>query len=93
MDYPAIVEEGGSERNLTQEGFDGLIDLVLVLFQHDPEMRANNREHQHIVFPVHSMHCEIIQESDDVFRPWVCPNRLGRKVTMDLDLVVLASEV
>ena len=55
-------------------------------------MGTQNREHQHVVFTVHSVHSKLVQGSEDVFRSWVCLTRLGHKVMVDLDLVVLVGK-
>ena len=92
MDYPAIVEEGGSERDLTYEGFDRFLDRTRVLVEHVPEMKTDNREHQHVMFPVYSTHREMVQEDEDVFRSWMFPASFGprRKMTVNVDFIVPA---
>jgi hypothetical protein len=84
------MEEGDSKDDLTHEGFPWYQMWILV--QHVLEMRSQNREHQHVVFTVHSTHPKLVQRSKDVFGSWVWRTRLGRKVSVDLDLVALAGK-
>ena len=82
------MEEGDSKDDLTHERFDRPWFHIWDLEQHVPEMRTKNREHQHVMFPIHSTNSKLVQGGEDVFRSWVCPTRLGRKVTIDFDFVV-----
>jgi len=86
------VEERGPERDLVDEGFYRPLDHSRVVVEHGRKMRPNNLRHQHVVLSVHTLHSEMVRESEDVVRSGMCP-RLGRKVMMNLHLVVPASEV
>lgn len=65
VNYPAIMEEGDSERNLMHERFDRLLDYSWLVVEHGLKMRPDNLQHQHIMFPVHALHLEMIQESEN----------------------------
>ena len=88
------MEKGGSERELTYEGFDRFSDCTWILVEHVPQMRSDNRKYQHVMFPVYSMHCEMVQEEEDVFRSRMFPALFGPrcKMTVHVDLVVLAGK-
>ena len=68
MDHPAIMEERGSECDLTRERFDRLLDYGRFVVEHGLEMRPNNLQHQHVVFSVYPLYLEMIQESEDMIR-------------------------
>ena len=89
-----LVEEGDSERDLVYEGFDRISDCTRIPVEHVFEMGSDNREHQHLMFPVYSPHCEMVQEGENVFRSRVFANpfRLCRKMTVGADLVAPASK-
>ena len=89
-----IVVEGDSERNLAYEGFDRILDCTRIPVEHVPKMGSDNREHQHLMFPVYSAHREMVQEGENVFRSRVFANPFGmrRKMTVGADLVAPASK-
>ena len=67
VDYPIIMEEGGSEQDLPCERFDRFSDRIGILVKHVTEMGADNGEHQHVMFPVYSVHREMVQEGENMF--------------------------
>lgn len=89
MDYPAIVEEGGSEYDLMCEGSFGPDRAAA---EHRLKMRPNNLQHQDVVFSVWASYVEMIQESEDATRPGVRV-RPGREMLITLDLIVPANRL
>ena len=73
MNDPAVVEEGGSERDLTDEGFDRLLDYGCLFVEHGLKVRPNDFQHQHIMFSVHTLYLKVVQESEDTVGSGVCP--------------------
>ena len=92
MNYPAVMEERGSEYDLMCERFGRLLDYGWFLVGHVFKMRSNDLRHQYVVLSVHALYLEMVQESEDVIRSWMgaCP---GRKVTMDLEFIVPARKL
>lgn len=92
VNYPAIMEERRSKCDLMRERFDRLLDNGWILVEHVFKMRSNNWQHQHVVFSVHALYLEIIQQSEDTIRSRM-RSRLGRKMMMDLDLTAPACKL
>ena len=55
-------------------------------------MRFNDLQHQYLVLSVRASYLEMIQETEDTIRPGMRP-RLGCKITLNLDLVVLVRKL
>jgi hypothetical protein len=91
VNYPAIMEERGSERDLMNERFNRLLDRGRLLLEHRFKMRSNNLQHQDIMFPVCALNPEMIQESENSLRPRMSPG-LRRKMLVDVYLVILAGK-
>jgi hypothetical protein len=81
------MEERSAESDLMDERFNRLLDNGRIIVEHGLKMRSNDLQHQYIVLPVRALDSEMIQESDDVFGPWMSPG-LRRKMTVYLDLAV-----
>ena len=92
MDYPAIVEERSSEYDLMSERFGRLLDYGWFPVGHVFKVRPNDLRHQYVVLSVHALYLEMVQESEDMIKSGMgaC---LGRKVTMDLELIVPARKL
>jgi len=70
---PAIVEKGGSESDLTHEGFNRLLYYGWFFVEHGLKVRPNDLQHQHIVFSVCALHLKMVQEGEDAIRSGMCP--------------------
>ena len=84
------MEERGSERNLTRERFERLLNSSFPAVEHVLERGPNNFQHQHVVFSVYPFYLEMIQEREDTIGSRMC-RRSGREVTMNPDLAVPGS--
>ena len=65
MDYPAIVEERDSERDLVHERLNRRADYGWVVAVHGLELRPNDSKHQYIVFSVWALYLKNVQRSED----------------------------
>jgi len=92
VNYPAIVEERDSKRDLMSERFNRVVNYVWVIAVHRHKLRPNNFKHQHVMFSVWTVHIEVVQGSEDVIGSGMCPP-LRRENAMNLDLVVLAGKL
>ena len=73
MNYPAVMEERNSKRDLVHERFDLLLDDGRLVVEHGLKMGPGNLQNQHVVFPVHALHLEMIQKGKDTFRSGMRP--------------------
>ena len=73
------------------ERFHRLLDHSRLLAEHSLEVRPNELQHQYVMFSVRALDSKMVQKSEDASGSGVSPG-LGRKVAIDLDLVVPARE-
>ena len=73
MNYPEVVEERDSERDLTRERFNRLVNHGWLFVEHILKMRSNNLQHQHVMFSVWALYLKMIQESEDMIGSRMCP--------------------
>ena len=73
MNDPAMVEEGGSERDSVREGFNSSLDYCRFFVEHGLKVRPNDLRHQHLMFSVGALHLEMVQESKNVIGSRMCP--------------------
>ena len=92
MNYPAIVEERYSERELMRERFSRPVDYGRVFLEHVHKMRPEYWEHQHVMFSVWTSYLKMIQGSEDAIRSRM-RTRLRREVMMNFDFVVPAGKL
>ena len=87
-----MMEKRSSERDLMNERFHRLLDHSRLLAEHILKVRPNDLQHQYVMFPVRALDSEMIQETEDPFGSGMGPG-LGRKMAINLDLVVRAGEL
>jgi hypothetical protein len=86
-----MMEKRDPERDLVHERFNRLLDDGRIIVEHGLELRSDDLRNQHVMFPIHALDSEMIQECENASRSGVC-HRFGHKVTMDLYLPVLAGK-
>ena len=72
-----MVEERSSECDLMNERFHRLLDHSRLLTEHSLEVRPNDLQHQHVMFPIWALDSKMIQKSEDAFGSRMSPE-MGR---------------
>ena len=73
MNYPVIVEERDSERDLTCKRSNLLADYVRVFIVHLLKVRPEYLQHQHVMFSVWALYLKMVQGCEDAVESRMCP--------------------
>ena len=65
VNYPAIVEERDSERDLMRKRFNRLAKCGWFFVEHIVKSGPHDLKHQHVMFSVWALHLEMVQGSED----------------------------